>query len=218
MSDDSLFREVDEDVRQEQYKKLWDRYGNVLIALCAVVVLGVAGFKGWQYWQVKQSEAAGQAYFQALKTAGGDKPLDGVSELQHISQTGFKTLADLRSAAILVQQGKTDEALKTYEAVAADGSADATLRELAEIRAGYLLADTLGPEDLQKRLAKFDTDGNAWRNDMREIVGIAAWRAKNYVLADKVMNDILSDISASGGVRQRASMMLELIAPLLPKS
>ena len=43
LSDDSLFREVDEEVRQEQFKKLWSRYGKFVIGLVIVVILGVAG-------------------------------------------------------------------------------------------------------------------------------------------------------------------------------
>ena len=37
-SDESLFREVDEEVRQEQLKRLWDRYGTYIVALCAVMM------------------------------------------------------------------------------------------------------------------------------------------------------------------------------------
>lgn len=217
MSDESLFREVDEEVRQEQYKKLWDRYGNHIIALCFVVVAGVAGFKGWQYWQVKQSEAAGQAYFDALKTATGGKVDEAVQQLGAIGHGGYKMLAALRTAGLLAEQGKTAEAVKAFEAVAADGSADPALRDLASIRAVYLLADTMAPEDLQKRLAAFDVDGGQWRNEMREIVGIAAWRTKNYGLADKVMNEIVADPAAAPGIRQRAQVMIDLLTPLLPK-
>ena len=49
MSDESLFREVDEEVRQDQFKKLWTLYGSYFTALAVAVVLAVAGFKGWQY-------------------------------------------------------------------------------------------------------------------------------------------------------------------------
>jgi hypothetical protein len=48
VSDESLFREVDEEVRQEQYKKLWDKFGNYFVALCFVIVASVAGVKGYQ--------------------------------------------------------------------------------------------------------------------------------------------------------------------------
>ena len=67
MSDESLFREVDEEVRQEQLKKLWDRYGNYVIALCLGIVIAVAALKGWQYWELRQSEAAAASYANALK-------------------------------------------------------------------------------------------------------------------------------------------------------
>ena len=43
MTDESLIREVDEEVRQEEYKKLWDRHGTKLIAADCAVVLAVAG-------------------------------------------------------------------------------------------------------------------------------------------------------------------------------
>ena len=45
MTDESLIREVDEEVRLEQYQQLWKRYGNLLIAVSLIVVLSVAGFK-----------------------------------------------------------------------------------------------------------------------------------------------------------------------------
>ncbi|WP_374331743.1 tetratricopeptide repeat protein, partial [Aestuariivirga sp.] len=67
MSDESLFREVDEEVRQEQFKKLWARYGNAVIGLCVLVIIGVAGMEGWRYFQLKQSETAGDSFFSAVQ-------------------------------------------------------------------------------------------------------------------------------------------------------
>ena len=48
MSD--IFREVDEEVRREQLKKLWDRYGNFVIAALILVVVGVAAWRGYAWW------------------------------------------------------------------------------------------------------------------------------------------------------------------------
>ena len=89
MSDDSLFREVDEEVRQEQFKKLWDRFGNLVIALGVLVILGVAGVQGWRYWQLKQSEAAGDSFFAAVQLASGGKAADAVKQFETIDKTGF---------------------------------------------------------------------------------------------------------------------------------
>ena len=38
-----IFQEVDEEVRREQLKKLWERYGHYIIAACILVIVGVAG-------------------------------------------------------------------------------------------------------------------------------------------------------------------------------
>jgi len=61
MSDrsDSFLREVDEAVRQEHYKKLWDEYGIYALGLAVLVIAGVAAYKGWTYWQERQAQAAG---------------------------------------------------------------------------------------------------------------------------------------------------------------
>ena len=45
MSD--IFTEVDEEVRREQLKKLWERYGNYAIALAFLVVAAVAAWRAY---------------------------------------------------------------------------------------------------------------------------------------------------------------------------
>jgi hypothetical protein len=215
LSEESLFREVDEEVRQEQYKKLWERYGNALIALCFVVVAGVGGYKGWQYWQVKQSENAGQNYFTALKTAAGEKPEEGLQQLAAIDHAGFKSLAQIRSAALLSKQGKTKEALALYSVVIGDIHAAPVLRDLAAIRAAYIEADTLAPADLKARLIRFDATDSKWKNEMREIIGLSAWRMEDYKTVDEMTQAILADPLAAGGIRQRAQRLSGLVKPLL---
>ena len=68
---DSFLREVDEAVRHDQYKKLWDRYGVVALGAAALIVVGVAGYKGWSYWQEKRAQDAGAKFTQALLMEDG---------------------------------------------------------------------------------------------------------------------------------------------------
>ena len=117
MSDESLFREVDEEVRQEQYKKLWDRYGNYFIALCLAVVASVAGAKGYQYYQKTQSEAAAVVYFDGMKKAAEGKPDDALKALAGVDHPGFRQLARMQEAIVLSEQGKTKEAVAAFDAV-----------------------------------------------------------------------------------------------------
>ena len=218
MSDESLFREVDEEVRQEQFKKLWERYGNAAIALCFLVVATVAGYKGWQYWQVSQSESAALTFFQAAKLAEAGKGDEALTQFQTIDHSGYAVLAQLREANILASQGRREDAVKMYDTVAADARADAALRDLAKIRAGYVLADTLKSDELAARVGAFNQPNNPWRHAAREIIGISAWRTGDLALANRTMDSILADADTPQSLRQRAQTLNQLLVPMLAKT
>ncbi len=217
MSDESLFREVDEEVRQEQYQKLWDRFGNYFIGLCFVVVAGVAGFKGYQYIQKTKSEAASVVYFDGVRNAAAGKTDDAMRALAAVDHAGFKQLASLQSAITFAQEGKTKEAVAAFDAVAADISVDLALRDVAKIRAGYLLVDTSKPDALLARLGGFDKEGQVWRHAAREIFGLAAYRTGDYSMADRYMNANFADTDTPPDMRDRAQVMIQLLTPLLQK-
>jgi hypothetical protein len=215
LSDESLFREVDEEVRQEQFKKLWARYGSLVIGVCLLVILGVGGYQGWQYWQKKQAEAAGDGFFSAAELAAAGKTEEAAKQFDAISHPGFTGLAQLREAALLATQGKAADAAKIYDAVAADNTVDATLRDLARIRAAAALADTAAIADIEARLKPFVSEGNPWRHVAREIMATVHWRLKDYAGADSQVQAMLGDPETPPSLRQRAGMMAQLLQPMV---
>ena len=215
MSDESLFREVDEEVRQEQFKKLWARYGNAVIGLAVLVILGVAGMEGWKYWQMKQSQDAGDKFFAAAQIAAAGKATDAVKDFEAIEKTGFADLGRLRAAAQLAVDGKTDEAVKLYDAVAADTKVDQTLRDLSRIRAAAVLADTAAFADIEARLKDFTAADSPWRHIAREILASVQFRLKDYAGANKQVMDILADQETPPPLRQRAETMAQILQPMV---
>ena len=216
-TDESLFREVDEEVRQDEYKKIWDRYGKHFTTLAILAVAGVAAFQGWHYYQTKQAEDAGAVYFAALKKAADGKTDDALSALAAVNHSGFGQLAALQSAALLAKKGDAEKAVAAYDAFAANATNDPALADLARIKAGYILVDTATPDQLLPRLGKFDKDGVVWRQEAREIFGLAAWRVKDYAMADRYIQALYTDAEATPSMKQRAQIMIQLIAPNLAK-
>ena len=216
-TDESIFREVDEEVRQDEYKKIWDRYGKYFTAVGILLVAAVAAYQGWRFYQVKQAEDAGAVYFSAVKKATDGKADDALSAFAAVKHQGFGQLAALQTAALLASKGDTEKAVAAYDAFAADATNDPALADMARIKAGYLLVDSSTPDQLLTRLGKFDKDGAVWRLEAREIFGLSAWRVKDYTMADRYMNAIYADAEATQTMRQRAQIMLQLIAPNLAK-
>ena len=218
MSDDSLFREVDEEFRRDQALRLWKQYGNYVVAVALAIVVAVAGYQAWRYWQTHRAETAGTAYHQALNHLEQDRVEQAqtiFADLASDGHEGYASLARLQLAGILAEQGETAEAVEAYDAVAEDGSAAREFRDLARVRAGYLLAETANPEELQERLGALDGPDGPWRNAVREILGAAHYRTGNLSEADRLMNEILADPEAPQSMRQRAQMMVQLLEPEL---
>ena len=63
-----IFDEIDEDLKRDQMQMLWARYGKIVMAVVATVILLVGARQGYTTWQSNQSEASATAYEQALKS------------------------------------------------------------------------------------------------------------------------------------------------------
>lgn len=217
MSDDSLFREVDEDVRNEEMKRLWERYGTYFVAVALGVILAVSGLKGWQYYRELQAEVAAKVFFTASKLADDGRAEDAIKAFEALQHPGFARLGALRTAALLGQAGKAEAAVKLYDGIALATDIDPALRDLARIRAAYLLVDTLKPDELLARIGAYDTEASPWRNAAREIFGLAAWRVKDHSMAARYMAAIIADPAATPDMRKRAGVLSQLLEPLTPR-
>jgi hypothetical protein len=143
------------------------------------------------------------------------KTSEAVPLAESIGHQGFAILARMAEAAALGKTGKTAEAVKMYDAIAADAEDGSGMKDAARVRAGYLLVDTLPPGELATRLAGLDAEKSAWRNAVHEILALSAYRTGDYALADRHANEIIADITAAPSMRQRAQMLVQLVTPLL---
>ncbi|KQZ93882.1 hypothetical protein ASD64_02965 [Mesorhizobium sp. Root157] len=215
MADDETFiREVNEEIRKEQAKALWDRYGPILIGLALLVVLATSGYVGYRYWDESRANTSGDAYSQALRLANEGKEADALAALADIEKTGYgayPVLARMRSATVKADKGDIATAVSELDAVAADGSIPQSLRDMARLRAALLLVDNGSYADVSSRVEALAADGNALRHSAREALGLSAWKAGKATDALKLFDQIVADQAAPQNLRQRATLMSELI-------
>ena len=120
MSD--IFKEVDEDLRREQFKKLWDRFGPYVIGLAILIVVATAGYRGWDYWQERQAQATGDRFLAALDLADKGEHDKAIAALKAIEANGsgqYPVLAGFRVASEMAAAGNTQDAIAEYDAIAA---------------------------------------------------------------------------------------------------
>lgn len=212
MSD--IFQEVDEEVRREELKKLWQRYGNLIIAACVLVVVGVGAWRGYEYWQARKAGESGAAFENAVTLAEAGKHQEAeaaFAKLAADSSAGYRALARLREAAEITDTDKA-AAVKAYDDIAADKSFGPVINDLAAVRAGYLLVDTAPYSEIRSRLEPLTGADKAFRYSAREILALSAWKSGDTTAARQWADMIIGDPQSPQTTRGRAEVLSELIA------
>lgn len=210
MSD--IFQEVDEEVRREQLKKLWQRYGNYIVALLVVIVAGVGAWRGYSYWQEKKAAESGAAFEAATALSEAGKHAEAETAFAKVvaeGTSGYRNLARMRAAAELAQ---TDPkaAVGEYEKIAADTSAGPDLQDLAAVRAGALLLNAGNFAEARSQLEPVAGNERPFRHTARELLVAGAWRAGDSALAKRWLDLMMSDPQTPPGTRSRVEMLAAL--------
>lgn len=219
MSD--IFKEVEEDIRRDYYKRLWDRFGPYIIGLAVLIVALTAGYRGWEYWRDRQAQASGDRFTAALLLSADGKHDDAIAALQAIAKDGsgaYPILAQFRIATEKALAGDKTGAVAAFDAIAADKSVGTDVQTMARLRAALLLADTASLSDLEGRIGDLTSTGNVWRGSAREVLGLAAWRTGDFAAARKYFEDIVNDQESANDLRQRSQLMLTLIKARLAEA
>ncbi len=214
MSDDHFVREVDDEIRSDQFKSLWDRYGILVISAAVAIVLATAGWRGYEYWRESKAGASGDAFLSALTKANSGDNDGALAELTTLEQSGYgayPVLARMRAATVEAAKGDAAKAVSAFETIAGDSSVDAAIRDMARLRAGLLLVDAGSYEDVAKQVEVLSTDGNPLRHSAREALGLAAWKAGKAAEAEGFFKQIADDDEAPRNLGERAELMLAVI-------
>jgi hypothetical protein len=211
-----LFDEVDEEVRREQFKKLWDKYSIYFIALMVLIVAAAAGWQGYRYVEAKKAAEAGAAFEKAAELAEQDKHAEAeaaFTDLAAKAPSGYRTLARLRAAAEVAARDPK-AAAKMYDDLAADRGVGGEWQDLAKIRAAGLLLDSASYADMQQRLEPSATPKATFRHSAREMLALSAWRNNDMTAARKWLDAIAEDGETPPGLRSRAEALQALLPPV----
>jgi hypothetical protein len=207
-----IFREVDEEVRREQLKKLWDRYGNYVVAAAVLLVAAVAVWRAYMWWEAKKAAETGAAFEAATTLAEAGKRSEAETAFAKIATdgtAGYRHLARMREAAELAQ-GDAKAAIAAYDQIVADRAVGPVLQDLAALRAGALLIDSGALAEAQRRLEPLAANDRTFRHTAREFLVLAAWRAGDATAAKRWFDLIMTDAQTPAATRSRVEMLMAL--------
>jgi hypothetical protein len=211
-----LFDEVDEDVRRDQLKKVWDQYSIYIVACALLIIAAVGGWRGYQYVEGKKAAEAGVAFDKAVELSEANKHSEAEAAFNSLAATapsGYRLLARLRAAGEVASHDPK-AAVKLYDDIAADRSVGALEQELARVRGAQLLVETSGYPNMLSRLEPSTAPGATFRHTARELLALSAWRANDTTAARKWLDMIANDGETPPGLRSRAEALQALLPPV----
>ena len=208
-----IFREVDEELRQEGYERLWRRYGKYVIGVAVAAIVAVAGWKGWESWQASQRHAEGLRFQTAVTLAQEGRIEQAAAAFAALgagSDSGYGLLSRFHQASLAADAAA---AVEIYNAISVNGRVPGSIRELATILAGLhaLRVSSIPADAVEARIGPLTAAGRPFRHIALEILALSAHGSGASEKALANYRSIVDDAEAPAGIRARASRMVSIL-------
>jgi hypothetical protein len=209
-----IFKEIDEDLRRENFAKLWQRYGYYIIGFLIVVVVATGVGVAWRQYQARQRADEGERYQVALDLLHQNKLPQANAAFATLAQNSARraVLARFEEAAILVRGGDTAAAAARYETIAADAAVDPAFRDFATVLAAQYGLAKADPQQIVVRLQPLAASAGPWQPSALELTALAQLKAGDKKAAHATYQRLADDLAAPQGMRTRAAEMVAALA------
>jgi hypothetical protein len=206
-SNDTFLREVDENLRRDQFQDFFKKNGKWI---AAAVVLLLAASGGWIFWQDKRNrDAAAQSeelHSILTDVASGRRQNipQRIDALEKSHSDSVRASAMLTAAALALEQNNRSAAIAKYRELVDDKGLPQVYRDVGSIRLTALEFDTLKPEQVIARLEPLAKAGNPWFGSAGEMTALALLKQNKKAEAGRLFAAIAADTQVPQTIRTRA--------------
>lgn len=209
----AFFDEVDEEVRNDRFKQLINKYGGFLLCVLILAISFAVGYEKLGEWKIRRAQEKNVQYAQAL--APQQNYEDNIAELENIVATEsglYKDMARLQIINILLDNSQKEKAFSNLSALINDVDANAKVREIATIKLATYQIDTADYATIKSLLEPvLQNNNSAWQPMAKELMAMAAIQNKNYDEAKSIYQELLTRDNISDEFKARINDMLASI-------
>ena len=208
-----FINEVEEELRKDKYNQLLRKFGPYIVGLIIVIVAATGYMEYNKSKTTNTAESASAAYMTAgkLETSGDlQGAMDKFIALAEVAPDGYAGLSLTRAAGIKVRLGDMDAAVSLFDQ-AAEKFTKPVHKDLASLKAAYILLDQGRYDDVQARAGLLAVDGAPYVDLAKEILAHAALNSGDSAAARTQFAYLSNAPGVLGGVKTRASQALALI-------
>jgi len=208
-----FINEVEEELRKDEYNRLLKRYGPLLVGII-VAIVAATGYMEWRKGALdKTSRTVSYAYVNAGEKASEGNVAEAISDFKAIaaqSPSGYGGLSLIRAASLELDNGNRAGAIALFDQAAAKFESPRH-KQLAQLKAAYILAGDGHYDDVRTRLSTLATNDQPYEYLARELVGFSAMQSGDTVGAREQFSFLENIPGVPPSIQQRASQYLSLM-------
>ena len=202
--------EVNEELRRQQLKSIWDRFGVYIIGFAVLIILSVGGNEIINHLNNRVSQRESNAFDNALNLIEKGNDSAGLDQLIKLTEgkTGYKGLALFRLSSESLTNGNYKEAVDYLKKASLDKTLTNNLRVFAKIKAGLILVDNGSFSEVDVLLKEVIESGGPFSFHAKEILALALIKNGRDLEAQEIFQEIANDASAPPVLARRAEIFL----------
>lgn len=207
----AFFEEVDEEVRNERFKELINKYGGFILAILIIALSAAVGYEKIAQWKISKAEQKNVQYVQALSSPDYE---GNIAALENIvaTETGlYRDMAYLQIASLMLENGQTEKGLEVLNAINHDETVTDKVREIAAVKLATYKVDTANYQEIETLLAPIVQKNGAWAVMAKELMAMSAIQNKDMEKARAIYEELLTNTNISDEFKARINDMLASI-------
>ncbi len=212
--EDAFIREIDEELKNEHLKKLWDKYGLFIILFVVIAISAAVSFETFKSWQEKRNQEFSDAYAYALNLQNQGRYAEAMEVLNNLTKAKkgiYSDVAEIQKANVLLERGKVTEALALLEKVTADKDFNPQMKDVAVIKLASFKLDYAPSDEIKTMLNPFVAQESTWTNIAKEMLAMLAVRDNDLETAKNLYQEISVAQNTSDTLKARAQDMLNVL-------
>ena len=216
---DSFIDSIEEEIRKENYQKLWNKYGKLLSTIVIVGLLGAFGYSYWKEQDRSEKEAISAQFTLAqneLSRGNTSGALAYFREIGKSDKNNYSALAKLEYASMLHEKNDK-KAIEQYVSIYNDKKVSELLRDLAYIYSINASLDLLNDNELHEKLPEFVDElsknyvGKKWNCLALEILGYCYIKQKDFENAKKTFSALAKTEGIPDGMLERTREIMQYV-------
>ena len=208
-------REVDEELRQEKLAAMWKKYRFLIFGCVIGVIVATISVEWYQAWKQKVSMAESDQLESALISAvkgEEEQALSALTALGENGKTGYRFIAQMEKAGLLLKQKKNKEAYAVLKALSEDSKAPKAIREVALVSYVGQQMSRGNTAELSQMIKPLANDKqNAFYGQAVELAAWLDWISGEKKEAKALIDEALSVPTLEPAVKERLTLLSEKI-------